>query len=677
MQVDPNAATVVYVNTPRGGELTLDPGREVVARVVSVEEGGSARINLGGQVLDVTTDARLRPGDDVRLSVTRADANGVRLAIIGDAASGASTSRGAAGLVGELARAGVPVTPEIAKAVAGIAEQLGGGSTAARAVANLAGRDLVLSPAAAGRVATALDLAGALGPSLASLAGRSDAIAAALPGGVPGADALRSLLAPNLSSSELAVARIVQATQAAAPGGPITLPTPPASSAAVIQNYVASQVAVTAHLDDLAAQNTLLGSGELLASRGQAATAASGLAPAALQAALRGQAAGLPAAADVDAPGAPPAIAPAPTLPLPAANAAAARVSASAAAATGAATAAPTPTAAPVAQAVVDLASLAVRFAPAVAPSTGAIGPNAATAARGSASDPAAQAGPPASATAAASVAGSGAGGDPAPIVTALRTFLQSPGAEADSTRLLRALAGSQPSAIAQAIQTLPQSQSLQLAGRLLDLLPDGTQLSGPALQELRQGVHAALDRLGGALAPRGHEDVHALRSALEQVAANDPRPAVAADAARLLAAADGQQILSRTASGADPGYVYFQVPMPNGRGAEVMVRREPGRRRVTFDEFNIAFLLDTERIGTLMIQLDAHPAGIRADVRTDLAELEPYLRARTEELVEPLARESRRPVTVTSGVFEHDPPKSLLEPRLGALSPGVNEFYA
>ena len=47
------------------------------------------------------------------------------------------------------------------------------------------------------------------------------------------------------------------------------------------------------------------------------------------------------------------------------------------------------------------------------------------------------------------------------------------------------------------------------------------------------------------------------------------------------------------------------------------------------------------------------------------------------EALIEPLARESRRPVTVTTGVFEQDPPTSLLEPRLGALEPGVNEFYA
>lgn len=679
VQVDPNAATIVYVNTPRGGELTLDPGREVVARVVSVGDGGAARISLAGQVVDVTTDARLHAGDDVRLSVTRADAAGVRLAILptnSDSASG-GPSRGATNLIGELARAGVPVTPELAKAVAGIAEQLGGGSTAARAVANLAGRDLLLSPAAAGRVAAALDVAGSLGPALTSLAARSGDVAAALPTGLPSGSALRSLLAPSLSSNELAIARIVQATQASAPGGPVTLPTPPGSSVAVIGNYVASQVAVTAHLDELALQNTLLGRNDLLAARGQtAAPTGPGLAPAALQAALRGQAAGLPAAADVDAPTRAPAAAATPAAAAhQAAAATTARANASAAAATGAAAATTAPTGARVAQAVADLATVAVRFAPAGA---GAIGSTATAAGRSlNAADVAQQAGRAGSAGIAASVAGASVSGDAAPLVTALQAFLRSGATEGDTARLMRALGGANPAAIAAAARQLPESDSLRLAGTLLELLPDAGRLTGPQLLELRHGVHAALDRLGRGLLPAGGDDLSTLRAVLEQVAAGDPRPAVAADAARLLAAADGQQILSRTASGADPGYVYFQVPMPDGRGAEVMVRREPGRRRVTFDEFNIAFLLDTERMGTLMIQLDAHPAGIRADVRTDMPELEPFLRARTEELVAPLARESRRPVTVTTGVFEQEPPTSLLEPRLGALAPGSNEFYA
>jgi hypothetical protein len=688
VQVNPEAATIVYVNTPRGGELTLDPGREVVARVVSAGGGGSARINLAGQVLDVTTSASLRAGDEVRLAVTRADETGVRLAIVTPDA--AASARGGAGgadaLVRELARAGVPVNAQVAAAAARVAEQLGGGSTAARAVAGLAGRDLVLSPAAAGRVAAALDMAGSLGPALSSLAARSGDVAAALPGGAPTAAALRALLAPGLSSGELAIARIVQATQAAAPGGPTTVPAPPSSSAAVIQNYLTSQLSIGARLDQLASQNTTLGTSALLQARGIAAPVApalpGGLAADALQATLRGQqAAPAPPAAPASTPAAAPAAAGTGTTvgAAPPATTTSAQANASAAAATGAANALATPTNARAAGAIVELANLATRFAPAVAPAAGSIATASSSAARGiNAAVVAQQAGPAGSAgSTGASIAGAGASGDPMPLVTALHAFLASPGSESDTARLLHAAGGSTGAALATAIRTLPEGQALQLAGKLLDLLPASSQLSGPALADLRAGVHAALDQLGRALQPPGGGDLAALRAALERVAAQDPRPSVASDAARLLASIDGQQILSRTASGADPGYVYFQVPLPDGRGAEVLVRREPGRRAISFDEFRIAFLLDTERLGTLMIELDAHPAGIRADVRTDIPALEPFLRERTEQLVEPLARESRRPVTVTTGVFEQEPPTSLLEPRLGALAPGATEFYA
>ena len=703
MQIDPTTGTTVFVAT-QGGDLTLDPGRQVVARVVGMDAEGQTQISLAGQTLSVQSDARLRVGDTINLTVTQADATGVRLAITGPAAPGGEQSGlggnlaggfgGGGALIRELARAGVQVTPQIANTVGIVAEQLGGGSSAARAVANLASRDIALSPAAATRVAAALDLAGSIGPSLASLAARSDSVAAALPGGPPSAAALRSLLAPNLSHSELAVARIVQATQASAPNGPMMLPTPPATtSTSVMQNYVSSQVAATTSLDDLAAQNTLLGNANTLttgqsgAQTSASGAGATGLAPAALQAALRGQAAGGEAGAGANGQGAqgaqngglqqPSALASSLTASATASEAAPIRASASAAAATGSANATASPTNPRAAQAVVDLATLATRFAGAVAGAAGAVGDAANAASRGmNATDIAQQAGAPgATGAGAASVAGAGADGDPAPIVTALRAFLNSPGAEGDAARLMRTLSTADPALLRAAIQTLPESQSLQLAGQLLDMLPSGAQLPGTAAQQLRHGVHAALHHLGQALAGPGGDDVTALRHALEQVAATDPRPAVAGDAARLLSALDGQQILSRTASGADPGYVYFQVPMPNGQGAEVMVRREPGRRNVSFDEFNIAFLLDTQHIGTLMIQLDANPAGIRADVRTNLPELEPFLRARTEDLVGPLGRESRRPVTVTTGVFDQTPPKSLLEPQLG-LIPGANEFY-
>jgi trimeric autotransporter adhesin len=697
VQVQPDAATIVYVNTPRGGELTLDPGREVVARVVSASSDGSARINLAGQLLDVTTNASLRAGDEVRLTVTRADATGVRLAVIGPDVNGASprgTAGAAAELVQQLARAGVPVNPQLAAAAAQVADQIGGSGSAARAVAELAGRSLVLSPAAAGRVAAALDLAGVLGPSLSSLAARSPAVAAALPGGTPNAAALRSLLAPGLSNGELAIARIVQSAQASAPGGPVTLATPPSSSAAVIQNYLSSQLAITTRLDQLATQNTTLGSSPLLQARAAtAATAAAlptGLAADALQSALRGQGAAVqsPAAASRNlgpAPAPLPLPASAPPAPGTAAGHAAttaastARANAHVAAATGAANAMSTPTGTRAAAAIADLATLAARFAPALAPAAGQVAATSASASRGvNAAATAQQAGPAGSVGAsAASVAGAGAAGDPLPVVTSLQAWLASPRAESDTARLLRSMGGASPAVVAAAIRTLPEGQALQLAGRLLDMLPSASQLAGPALSDLRAGVHAALDQLGRSLQPPGGGDIASLRAALEHVAAHDARPAVAGDAGRLLAAVDGQQILSRTASGSDPGYVYFQVPLPDGRGAEVLVRRDPGRRKVSFDEFRIAFLLDTERLGTLMIELDAHPAGIRADVRTDIAELEPLLRECSDQLIDPLTREARRPVTITTGVFDQEPPTSLLEPTLGALEPGTNEFYA
>jgi hypothetical protein len=683
VQVEPAAATIVYVNTADGNELTLDPGRQVVARVVAVGDDGSAKISLAGQHIDVQSSARLRVGDQVQLAVTRADAAGVRMTLVppelAPATGGAGSGAGAApSLIGELARAGVPVTPQLAQAVQSIVDQIGGGSTAARAVANLVSRDIALSPAAAARVAAALDTAGSLGPALAALATQSSTIADALPLGTPNAAALRSLLAPGLSSSELAVARIVHASQAASAGTtgaqPATVPLPTGSSTAVIQNYVASQVAGAARLDDMAALNSLQGA----LSGAKAATPppalAGGLAPAAQQAALTGQGDARGGAAS------------SPPAPLPATATAVAalpvatttRSAATAAAATGAATAAATPTNARVAQAVADLAAIATRFTAAAGPAAGAAG----AAAQGmggsmNATTVAQQAGRDGSAgAAAASVAGAGASGDPMPLVSAMRAFLGSAGAEGDAQQLLRTLQGAAPATMQAAVRMLPESQTLQLAGQLLDLLPDGSQLRGPALTDLRSGVHAALDQLGRGLTPPGGNDASQLRAALEQVAANDPRPAIAQDAGRLLAALDGQQLLSRSATGADPGYVYFQVPMPDGRGAEVMVRREPGRREVSFDEFNIAFLLDTERLGTLMIQLDAHPASIRADVKTDIPELEPFLRGQAEALVEPLTRESRRQVVVTTGVFEDRVPTSLLEPQLG-LIPGASEFYA
>lgn len=704
MQVNPDTATIVCVATPRGGELTLDPGREVVARVVAADGSGNARINLAGQTFEVRTDAPLQVGDEVRLSVSRADATGVRLAIVTPEGSAAarspSTAASVSTLIQELARAGVPVTPQLTSAVNQIVAQLSGNSEAARAVAQLAARSLALSPEAAGRIVAALELAGNLGSALTSLAARSSEVAAALPNGTPSAGSLRALLTPGLNHAELAIARIVQSAQAASATPTITVSAPVSSNPTVIQSYVTSQLSITANLDQLANQNTTIGTATLLEMRGLNASSGSqfgssataqGFTASALQAAIRGQAASSPAGLA--------------SLPSPASNLSmlpigsnisqaafasipaqvnaqatgAARANANAAAATGAASSMPTPTGSAMAGAIADLATLATRFASAVAPGTGSVGATGEAAARGmNASEVAQRIGPAGNAGAAnASVAGKGVSGDPLPLVTALRAFLSSPQTETDAARLMGSLRTSSAASLTVAISTLSESQALQLAGKLLDILPSTGQLSSSSQHALRAGVHSALDRLGAALVPSDSSETSILRAALELVATSDARPGVANDAARLLAALDGQQILSRTSSGADPGYVYFQVPMPDGRGAEVLVRREPGRRQVSFDEFRIAFLLSTEHLGTLMIELDAHPAGVRADVRTDVPELEPFIRSYSDQLIEPLTREARRPVMVTTGVFEQEPPTSLLAPQLGMLEPGKHEFYA
>lgn len=743
------------MQTQDGAELALEPGRQVVARVVDVSADGSARISLAGQLLAVQASAQLRPGDEIRLSVTQADQSGVRMSLVptppptsanapaviptipaATAATAATPAppHGVAAIIGELAKAGVPVAPAIANAVARVVEQLGGGGDSARAVAQLAGRDLVLSSAAATRVAAALDVAGSIGPALESLAARSTTIAQALPQSTPGAAALRAVLAPSLEPTELAVARIVQATQAARSSigagdtarsaGAVALATPAAPSdvdaATMLRSYAATRVNATtvapssAALADAAraaatgatpppavAAQTPATSTPATPTPGTATPAASAPAPAPItppagapaslaqqsaKAAIVGTGAADPMALgianianDDDAAGAAtmrlatqsPAPATAARLDTPSSAPRPVTV-ATAAAATGAAAATVSPTEPKVAQAVADLASIASRVVTSTAPAAGAVAETATAAARGAnAADIAQRAGAAGGAgTASASHAGSSASGDPAPVVTAVQQFLASGGSQSDAAQLTRALQGATTAAVRDALQQLPEQQSLQLAGALLERM-------GGAEHE-RAAIHRALDDLGRALRPppdAGNELAH-LRAALEQVASGETRSTVAHDAARLLGALDGQQILSRTQTGADAGFLYFQVPLPDGRGAEVMVRREPGRREVTFDEFDIAFLLDTEQLGTLMIHLDAQPTGIRADVKTNLPALEGYLADQSAALVEPLAREGRRPVTVTVGSFDHEPPASLLEPTFGAIAPGATEFY-
>lgn len=714
MQVEPQAAPSVFVTTAGGG-VALEPGRQVVARVIEVSSSGSARISLGGTAITVRSDVPLAAGDTLSLTVSGTAAGSVRLSIDGATGTAASHLPGvsqqldsfAPAAIRELARAGIAVTPQLAQAARQAIEQLAigaggpGADDAARTVANLVARDIALGPQTAGRVAAALSLAGRLGPALGSLAAQSPEVASALPASSASASALRSVLAPALSPVELAVARIAQATeaarvaQAAAPATSGALHTPPTSSPAVVANYVASQVAGTARLDDLAraslapALDRSAAAAQSNASSIQGGASAPGVAAQAHAARLRGELAaelvatqrgGTPAPAGAalvpTVPGAPAGAAgSAAADPGSAAAARAARTNAgAAAAATSAAAGNPQPA---ISRAVAELATALTRLAPAIASGPGPMGTASATHARGAATDAQAPAG-----TFTPQVAGGAASGAPAPLVAGLREALSGTTAGHDQRAahgLLALLGRYDAHQLGAALGQLGESASLRLAGTLMDIAGRASQsLSGASAAELRHAVHNMLDDIGRALAHGGVSDHTVLRAALELVAANDPRPAVADQATRLLHAMDGQQLLSQQRSGADPGFVYFQVPLPGNRSAEVLVRREPGRRQVTFDTFDIAFLLDTESLGSLLVQLSAHPAAVQATIKTEHAALEPFLAAQADALRLAVEPEARRPVLVSTGVFEGGaPPASLLdEPALG-LIPGENAYYA
>jgi hypothetical protein len=689
LQVEPQAQSVV-VTTPSGSGLSLDPGRQVVARVIDADGAGSAKISLAGQTLTVNTTLDVRAGDTLSLTVSSSDSSGVRFTLNQSPSAPAALPQNAEGValpgvsrqlaefapaaIRELARAGVPVTPQLAQAASSAIESLVAGGTAptadgaARAVANLVSRDLALSPQAAGRVIAALDAAGRLGAQLQQLASQSPTVAQALPSAPPDAQALRSLLAPSLTPAELAVARIAQASEAAraahAAQGTTTAPPAPTTtgSTVVATNAAVSNNATIATADAAARANL---------ARTPVSTQPAPAAPA-------------PAAPQTSAP-APQAATrqPAPT-PAQTAQTAQAAVNAVAQRAQGAVQAAVTPAVAaaptpqPVAQVIATMSVVIARHVPAHAAATGAAADAAAMQGRAVA----ATTGQAPGGAFVPESTGSSSSGAPAPLVAGLRASLLGSDAGAQQRgggdQLLSMMSQYNQQQIAAALRQLPEPQTLQLAGRLLELMPaQMAELPAAQREGLRQAMHGLLDDLGRALSPVTHDDQALLRAALEQVATNDPRGGVADQAKSLLHAMDGQQVLSNPRSGADPGYVYFQLPMPNGQSAEVVVRREAGRRQVTFDTFNIAFLLSTESMGPLMIQLDAHPAAVRATVRTERPELETFIAQQAELLREPVEREARRPLVISTGVFgEGGAPTSLLEPSMGA-QPGEGAWYA
>ncbi len=587
--------------------------------------------------------------------------------------------------------------------------------SAARAAANLAARGLPLSPEGANRVAAALDLAGRVGTALNQLAQVSPQISRALPNTPPDLATLRSSLAPALTNAELATARIVHAGglepgQGASTGAP-------SSNPAAVSKYIAQQLNIdiadanpndaqlrpttTTRLDQ-ARLDALLRPASNADSQppshsSQASTSQSPISSAPAQAnssqTTQQQASGSTPPGSLSAANATntsstastqtskpvpvempvgstskPVSGNAPnsvdqnTRPQPA-NAGSAISSASPGATA-------TPTNAALASSVANLANLVSRWATALAPTEGALGHVAHAQAR----EMSAVQGQAPAGTFTPEAAGGSSSGGPAPLVAMIREGLANSTDPNAWSRMADDLARQDPGAVNSALARLGESETLKLAGRLLGALPRSATDSAD-MSALQGALHNVLDDIGASLRSQSSDDV--LRTALEQAARTDPRPAVAETALRLLHAMDGTQILSQPRLGDDPGYAFFQLPMPGGAHAEVLVRREPGRRQISFDQFDIAFLLETKNLGNLMIRLDAHPAGVRADIKTDLPAVEPFISSFAEKLSDPVAREAKRPVTVTVGVFgEEGAPASLLTPDT-ALNPGEGVWYA
>ena len=657
MQVQAQPQQIV-LNTPSGVTLALDPGRQVVARVVEVD-GTTAKISLAGQNISVQTDVPLRAGDVLQLTVQRSEGGRVTLAPsqpatvqppVAGAAELPPVSRQLAEVapaaIRALAREGVAVTPQMARAVGAAIEnalaQPGSGSTisdSARSFAALVSRGVALSPEIAGRVSAALDLAGNLGTRLTQLANVSPTVAAALPTGTPSATALQGLASSNLPPVELALARIAQALTSpsattSAPTGSTVTTTPGAAPGTV----AASVAALTGE----AAANT---------------------------AAVKGAAApGTPALLLPTAP------APA-TLPTGAAAAAANQTTPAAVNASQAATATSATGAHPeVARVVTELATVVARHATVVAATDAGTGAPRATGDTQQSLQSATSSFTPVA-------AGGTANNGPAALVAALDRALtgSAAGDQTANLALSRALAAATPEHAAAALRNLSEQQLLQVAGRILGAAGEASAgLPTAMAAELRQSLQSVLQRLGAALVPPPGGELAALRAALQQVADTDPRPGVADQAQQLLKASDGQQVLSQAKAGADPGYVYFNLPLPDGRGAEVMVKRDAaGGRAVSFEQFDIAFLLDTQALGTILIHLDAQPHGITAEVKTDAPHMEGFLQHHADALRDAVEREAGRPITIEVGLFENaQAPASLLEPQLGFI-PGENAFYA
>lgn len=699
MQIDPKSGGTAFLVTEGGGELKLPAGREVVARVVSRNDDGTARISLAGQTIDVSDPGEsLSVNQTVRLVVSGSDGGSVRLTPIPDedavpaqpvptdalgtgsgraasttgtattastasstpvddpAETSAAQGRGAQlaavdlplpDVVGRaLARTQIPVSDTLVRTVAAAVQQAmdtgvtsptaaATGSLAEQvstACAELSARGIQLSPQVIQRVVTAL-------------ASRPDAVFSSLQNPTAPVDA-EAAAAQSDADPALVVSRLVTAEEAPAQVDARQL-------GALVRGLAAP---------GLAPESTALS--RIAQALQDPTTPAPMLQLVELQsdAATRDSSASVTTAAASQRQ--PPATGAATTAPAQAAAAAEATGSPIELAPPAVATA--------VARLIGHLADAASRARPGEVPA-----------------QPAALApGSSSSIVTTLSHANSAIEGDAAvarqltALVDAARVLEQAPASQQpqafqQAQQALTALRQAPPEQLARVLEKLPLNNVLQLAGHALELgRAVQAALDGAASRSLQSAVHDALRQIGTSLDRSATVGTLAqqVMDALGHASSRDGAASTAASHA--LHAFEGTGILSVPKHGADPGAVYFNVPVPGWQTAQVRVRRDTSSRSVNFETFDIAFLLDTEHLGTLMIHLQAEPGSLRANVTTDRPDAQPIIEAAVDALREPMEQQARRPLSVAVGLFDSDPPTTLMDNPAGPV-PGASTYYA
>ncbi len=157
-----------------------------------------------------------------------------------------------------------------------------------------------------------------------------------------------------------------------------------------------------------------------------------------------------------------------------------------------------------------------------------------------------------------------------------------------------------------------------------------------PAAPNAAAGVNAAAQA-----AERAAAMAHDVKSALIALAQNPPRdasPAVLQAVRDALVATTAVQVNVLNAQANDPSAVTIPLPayfFEGGKPAQLRISRDApgGKQRLDADNFHIAFVLDTKRLGTVAIDVQTVGRAVSVDVKTQTTHFADRFRATLGDL--------------------------------------------